>query len=1244
MLYRAALTLLFASASVFAADLVFVFDGESTRASVFDAETLLTLGRPEVGSGATAAFRAWRPGGSRYYVVGGEGVAILDERLERVGSIPLTGPFAGPLTAAFSQADERLVVGAGGKLYLIDTERDEVATVIEPKFRPTSIAVRPGSGQALLLGEDARSIWELDLALGELTGPTSALPAVADALAVSVGGARVTAAAGRGLFELASGVLGGQGGNSTAVPAGGAMLAVDDAGNALWTVDGELRRVVAGQAQASTLTDPATGEPLGDGVVDVGLASGGAAFVLMADSRLLRFGEVGGEQTLLSSGDALAITTGPTNQGFLTIIAGNFELVQSGGAFQITVGGPPGGVPLTASAVPDLITCDMDGVLLTQSTTIDCTAGSVQQQTAVTLTVTAAGLGQVTFTITVVPVGVDGLNAITPTNVTVLPGENANLIVELVEGGLPKAGVDLVISEGSSDLSCPTQITTAQNGRASFNCSASGAVTTTTDVVVTVSDGTNTVQFTVTIAPPGQQVDTLEKTSNDPVNVFGGATFNLGVRTLTGGQVRAGITVAISEASSAISCPASAVTGVDGRVTVQCTAGSVASNQSAVVTISEGGRLVTFTINVLGGAQANGLSIISGDNQTVGANSGFPQPLVVAATVTGQAQPNIVLTVTPESGVVFCINQILTDLQGIGTITCSAGSVQAITTVAIQVSDDFGRSLLDAFQITVVPGSVGVADQLLLLSNDTITAQAGGIAPGAIRVRALNGGQPAASVTIFPSSAVPGVTFTPPVATTNVNGEATISANVPCTPASGELRVGLTQGAADVTVDYTTVAGPLSQIRKLNGDNQSGSAGATFPLALLVKTADVCGGAIGSRPLSWEVIPADAATLIGAFQTTNGAGEGSTRVRAGARGGPFTVRASSGVFTADFMLTVTNTPTTLQAVSGGGVSIPAGETSNDPVVVRVLNDQGQPVANIDVAFRVASGDAVINPTSAVTDASGRAQTTVTAGQSIGQVVVEAAAIGRTVTFTVFVVGQSPVVTVEGFTSGASFRPGFSPGATGSIFGVGIVGEVEGVVVAPFPFPTELRGVQVLINNTPAPIFALIKKADGSEQINIQVPFGINASSTATVTIINNGSQTSISGIPIFATQPGVFEVFVDGGLFAAALDANFALIRPANPVPAGGVVQLFLTGLGRTTPAVATNQVGPSPPATVNANVVVGLNDAGIPILGAFYAPGLISVYQVNFIVPANLPPGNYRLTVVVDGIGSQVVTLVVGR
>jgi hypothetical protein len=77
-------------------------------------------------------------------------------------------------------------------------------------------------------------------------------------------------------------------------------------------------------------------------------------------------------------------------------------------------------------------------------------------------------------------------------------------------------------------------------------------------------------------------------------------------------------------------------------------------------------------------------------------------------------------------------------------------------------------------------------------------------------------------------------------------------------------------------------------------------------------------------------------------------------------------------------------PGSVVLVAGGAQRAAAGATLPQAVVVRVLSTRGRPIAQTAVRFRSADGRSAFDPTTAVTDADGRARTTWTLGDAPGR--------------------------------------------------------------------------------------------------------------------------------------------------------------------------------------------------------------------------------------------------------------------
>lgn len=338
-----------------------------------------------------------------------------------------------------------------------------------------------------------------------------------------------------------------------------------------------------------------------------------------------------------------------------------------------------------------------------------------------------------------------------------------------------------------------------------------------------------------------------------------------------------------------------------------------------------------------------------------------------------------------------------------------------------------------------------------------------------------------------------------------------------------------------------------------------------------------------------------------------------------------------------------------------------GERLPLALVARIADSCGNPFDNVPVTWQVTPPDAAtLESQRPASNDRGQISTLVHLGSRPGRFSVTASASGAAgvvgVTFSLTVIDPTPPGVSAAFVNGASFAPGWTPGSLGSIFSAGLLSGIEGVVVAsanaapPAVWPTSLRNIRVLVNGEPAPIFSMAVSGNGREQINIQVPFSTPAPAAAVaVAVENNGSPISFTGPQTFAVQPGIFEYTPTGTTerFAAALHTDYSLAGTANPARPGEIIQLYFTGGGPTDPAVPTNAAASSPTTTMHpASVTIdgAAQATSGDYLGSFYAPGLVSVYQVNFRVGEDTADGDREIRIEQNGVPSRTSKLPVRR
>jgi uncharacterized protein (TIGR03437 family) len=200
-------------------------------------------------------------------------------------------------------------------------------------------------------------------------------------------------------------------------------------------------------------------------------------------------------------------------------------------------------------------------------------------------------------------------------------------------------------------------------------------------------------------------------------------------------------------------------------------------------------------------------------------------------------------------------------------------------------------------------------------------------------------------------------------------------------------------------------------------------------------------------------------------------------------------------------------------------------------------------------------------------------------------------------------------------------------------------EVSGSVQAEgTPLPWTLAGVSVTVGGARAPILS-VSAGYGFQQINFQVPQEAVISSSTEVTLTQHGKRGSVLAPSLSsASPPSPGEFFLlPGSSFGAFQHASdYSLVSPENPARAGEAVIGYLTGVGESSPKVPTGEASPSFPLAFVPQSEPGASQvrrylirtsAGDAVTQFFgLAPGLVGIYQVNFVLPSNTPAGDARI------------------
>lgn len=212
---------------------------------------------------------------------------------------------------------------------------------------------------------------------------------------------------------------------------------------------------------------------------------------------------------------------------------------------------------------------------------------------------------------------------------------------------------------------------------------------------------------------------------------------------------------------------------------------------------------------------------------------------------------------------------------------------------------------------------------------------------------------------------------------------------------------------------------------------------------------------------------------------------------------------------------------------------------------------------------------------------------------------------------------------------ASFQPGnqafyplgtVAPGEIVSVFGVGLG-----------------PGGTASFDGLPAPVLY-----SGANQLNVVVPFGINASGPTKMTVQSGTVSYGPVLMPVAASVPGIFTFDGSGIGHAAALNEDGTYNTTDNPIARGHILTFYLTGAGLMKPAMADGSlasltVQPSQQPIPQLPVTVTVRGTPANVIYAGAAPGYVAgLLQVNVVVPTTIDFGNNAPLLVSVGANSS--------
>jgi uncharacterized protein (TIGR03437 family) len=194
---------------------------------------------------------------------------------------------------------------------------------------------------------------------------------------------------------------------------------------------------------------------------------------------------------------------------------------------------------------------------------------------------------------------------------------------------------------------------------------------------------------------------------------------------------------------------------------------------------------------------------------------------------------------------------------------------------------------------------------------------------------------------------------------------------------------------------------------------------------------------------------------------------------------------------------------------------------------------------------------------------------------------------------------------------------------------------------PIPVPKTLGDVQLLFNDTPAPLYYV-----GPRQINFLVPMSAPTSGTADLVLqrASTGQILAAGLMQMGEASPALFTANASGSGQVAALNQDNSVNSPTNAAARNEVIQLFGTGQGFVSGAPADGELatGLVPTSEKPAVWIEGSTDdrgGYVPpdyIQYSGLAPSLVGVWQINVKIPEKTAPGSRIIFVSLKSIASS--------
>ena len=333
---------------------------------------------------------------------------------------------------------------------------------------------------------------------------------------------------------------------------------------------------------------------------------------------------------------------------------------------------------------------------------------------------------------------------------------------------------------------------------------------------------------------------------------------------------------------------------------------------------------------------------------------------------------------------------------------------------------------------------------------------------------------------------------------------------------------------------------------------------------------------------------------------------------------------------------------------------------------RVRDENLVPYTGVELAFAVAGEGAPMVP-NARTGFDGEAGVDWILGSTSSAQELTASLVGdsaATDTTEAIVSPSAPSIADDGLVNAASsLAPGsgrgFAPGSLVTVSGTALAAEVataqtlrgftrqpgldvpEGVPEESLPnlppqyedleLPVLLAGTRVVVQGLEVPLLAV-----SPTHATFQVPFGYQAGLTQ-ILVSSRFGETDAVPFRISPVQPGIFADRVGVGSGNPVIGSSPGV---GTQPRAGGLLEIYATGLGAVVPDGRTGMPGTAVPVQrVAAETAAWVDDAEVEVVSSALAPLEVGVYRVVIRLPDDLSAGEHAVRVAAAGVQSNAIT-----